>query len=375
MSGNGAATVSRLNADDGEAYLPSALLPASRLLDSEFPPVTFAIEPYFPRVEITELVGAHGIFKSTAALAACLSVAAGRSWGGVPTSRGRAVFITMEDNERTIAWRVRAWLEGIPAGKERSDAEADVRQHFAYLSREWSQDLILTSTDRNTTIVRQAVVDHVRKLVEGAAIVTLETASRLHDGPEMNEALAVFARAAEGIAVASGAAVCIVRHVSKAAAREQVVDSYAGRGGGALSDAARSVLVMTRDRKPEEDEEGEPDPCAPVRLTHAKSTHAPKGPRIVWKPTACEHGVYLAPLSQAEETHDAAKRLLAYLADAGEITRTALHKETPAGLSREIAKRAMTELVEAGKVTASAEKRGRQFAEVYRVADGWRPSV
>ncbi len=61
--------------------LPEALLPAARLLDSEFPPVEYAVEPYFPRAEVTELVGAHGIFKSTAALGACLSVACGRGWG------------------------------------------------------------------------------------------------------------------------------------------------------------------------------------------------------------------------------------------------------------------------------------------------------
>ncbi|MGA8891813.1 MAG: hypothetical protein WB493_09610, partial [Anaeromyxobacteraceae bacterium] len=51
----------------GDGLLPE-LRPASILLDTQFPPLRFAIEPYFPRSELTELVGAHGIFKSTAAL-------------------------------------------------------------------------------------------------------------------------------------------------------------------------------------------------------------------------------------------------------------------------------------------------------------------
>ncbi len=79
--------------------------------------------PYFPRGEITELVGAHGIFKSTVAIGACLSVATGRTWGGAPVEQGPAVFITMEDGERTLAMRVQAWLDGVPAGQERADAE------------------------------------------------------------------------------------------------------------------------------------------------------------------------------------------------------------------------------------------------------------
>jgi RecA-family ATPase len=361
-----------VNVVEPEDWLPTELLPASRLLDVEFPPVTFAIVPYFPRAEVTELVGAHGIFKSTVALGACLSVAAARSWGGAFACQGRSVFVSMEDGERTLAWRVRAWLEGVPAGQDRSDAEADLRENFEYLAREQAQDLAVTHTDRNATVIRPAVVERITQLVDGAHLVVLETASRLHDGPEMNEALAVFARAIERIAMESGAAVVIVRHVSKQAAREGTTDSYAGRGGGALSDAARSVLVMARDRKPEGEDDA--DPFAPVRLTHAKSTHARPGPRIVWKPMAVEHGVYLHSLTQGDETREAARRLHGHLVELGHegITRTELHQKPPAGLGRNAAKAALEHLVEAGRVVASEEERGRnrQVTKVYRAAEG-----
>lgn len=230
--------------------LPS-LLSADRLLDTEFPPVTFAVDPYFPRAEVTELVGAHGIFKSTAALGACLSVATGRAWGGARVTQGFAVFVTMEDGERTIAHRVRAWLEGVPAGQDRADAEAKVRDNLFFLAREQARELALTASDRAGTFQREAVVNHLAATLCGSTLVVLETASRLHDGPEMNEGLAVFAQAVERIAIASGAAVAIVRHVSKQAARDGTSDSYAGRGGGAFSDAARSVLVMAREKKGE----------------------------------------------------------------------------------------------------------------------------
>lgn len=351
--------------------LPLTLLPAGRLLDTDFPPVTFAVEPYFPMAEVTELVGAHGIFKSTAALGACCAVATGRRWGGAPTTKGRACFITMEDGERTIAHRVRAWLDGVPAGKERADAEADIRENLVFLAREHARELALTATDRTSTFQRGTVVEHLSELVKGSVLVVLETASRLHDGPEMNEALAVFAQAVERIATSSGAAVGVVRHTSKQGARDGTSDSYAGRGGGSFSDAARSVLVMTWDRKPEEGAEEEREQLAAVRLTHAKSTLTARGPRIVWKPVVTVHGVYLYPMSDAEELRADAQRLAAHLAACPDgLTETDLHKKRPAGLGRVAARAAMSQLVETGRALASEVRRGRtnQVATVYRSA-------
>lgn len=353
--------------------LPTLLLPARRLLDKPFPPVSFAIEPYFPRGEITELVGAHGIFKSTVAIGACFSVATGRTWGGAPVEQGPAVFITMEDGERTLAMRAKAWLDGIPAGQERAEAEDGLRRRFLYLAREQAQGIALTLTTAGSTAQCTPTIAALSDLVAGASLVVLETASRLHDGPEMNEALSVFARAVENIATSTGAAVSIVRHVSKAAARDQTTDSYAGRGGGALSDAARSVLVMTPDRKAGEDEDA--DPLAPVRLTHAKATLTARGPRIVWKPVKSEHGVYLHALTEGEGLREDARRLLQHLAQVGEgVTMSDLHKHAPAGLGRAAAKAALLHLADARRVVARDEERGRnhQRVTVYRLAEAVR---
>lgn len=356
----------------GAATLPHPL-PASHLLDATFPPIAFAIDPYFPRGEVAELVGAHGIFKSTAALAACLSVAAGRCWGPGVVAQGRAAFLTMEDSERTLARRVRAWLDGVPVGASRAAAEGAVRSDFLYLAREQAQELALTAADRNTTTPRAHVVQHLGEVLRGASLVVLETASRLHVGPEMNEGLAIFARAVEEVAVTSGAAVVVVRHVSKQGARDGVTDSYAGRGGGAFSDAARSVLVMARPRRAAGADEEDPDPLAPVRLVHAKSTHTAPGPSVVWRPVASEHGVYLYALSESEEARAHGQRLVTHLQalGGGGVTKTELHKTPPAGLTRAEAKRALDHLLAAGRLDATEEERGKNKARatVYRLAE------
>ncbi len=292
-------------------------------------------------------------------------------------TKGRTVFITLEDSERTLADRMRAWLQSVPAGQERENAERDLRANFAYLAREQARDLALTFTNRATTERHEPVVRHLSALVKGAVLVVLETASRLHGGPELNEALAVFAQAIERIAIDSGAAVVVVRHVSKEAAREQTIDSYVGRGGGALSDAARSILVMTPNVKRRKGEENAYDPSAPVKLTHAKANLSARGPTIVWQPVETKDGVYLRVLSGVEETTTNAQRLLAYLRGCPDgVTPTDLHKKKPAGLGRDAAMAAVEFLLASGSVAQSQEQRGRtkQAATVYRaVATRERP--
>lgn len=351
--------------DAARAVLPD-LVYGGALLDTEYPPVSFAIDPIAPRLEVLEWVGRHGIFKSTLAVAAALSVASGRRFGGLPVTRGKAVFITAEDSERTIAFRVRAWLESVPIGEERRSATSAVREHFAFLAREHVRGLALTMVEYGEPGARAGVVARLTELVAGASLVFLETAARLADGDEnMNRVQATFAQVLEEIALGSGAAVGIVRHVSKASARDGATDSYAGRGGGALSDAARSVVNFTRPGAKNEDEG---DPLAPVVMTHAKATLSRPADKILWQPVETTCGVYLRPLSDDEEVRASGRKLLATIPPEG-ITLSDVHKRPPPGLSRAAARAALEHLATCGAVVGTEEQRGRnkQVVTVYRV--------
>ncbi|HEX9107362.1 MAG TPA: hypothetical protein VF832_09035, partial [Longimicrobiales bacterium] len=120
-------------------------------------------------------------------------------------------------------------------------------------------------------------------------------------------------------------------------------------------------------RKPGDDDD--PDPFAPVRLTHAKATLTARGPRIVWKPTACEHGVYLHAQTDSEGLYEDARRLHDHIAQASAgVTGSEIHKKPPAGLPRLRAERALHHLVETGRVIATVEDRPRNpGVTVYRV--------
>lgn len=344
----------------GTASLPFSLRSCAVLLDGDIQPPDFVIRPFFPCGELTEIVGAHGNFKSTIALDACLAVASGRPWGGVATRQGRSVFITLEDSADTLARRVRAWMDGIYEPSVLATVEADLRQNFAFLSREHAQGLVLTRTTDGVTSVRDDVADHLCRLTAGGSLVVLETVSRIHDGEETNDSFAALVRAL-GRVMASGCALVIVRHMSKKAAREMnadALDSYAGRGGGALSDAARSVLVVTRQAGRN---------VGSVTLTAAKTTHAQAGDTVSWWPVVVPavEAVRLEHRTAEMQAVDDAELLLAHAAtvESG-ITRSALHKNTPAGLTRPRAAAALAWLVTHGRLISREEKRGRNGQQV-----------
>jgi RecA-family ATPase len=353
---------------DSSCPIQPALHPAASLLDGEIRPPEFVIPPFFPCGELTEIVGAHGNLKSTIALDACLAVASGRPWGGVATQQGRSVFITLEDAASTLARRTRAWLRGIFEPSVLAVTERDVRANFRFLAREDAHGLVLTQTCDGVTTARRDVADALARATEGASFVVLETVSRLHDGPETNEAFASLVRALERVA-ANGAAVVAVHHMSKKGSREMLtpddVDSHAGRGGGALSDAARSVLVVTR--KPG-------DPLAPVALTLTKATHARMGATVYWGPVVVEdlNSVRLEHLMPIQVLEADAEKVAEYLAAAGErgVSRSAIHKTPPPGVSRDRAFRALDALVSCGRVVRESKIRGRNKAraEVYFAA-------
>jgi hypothetical protein len=353
---------------------------AARLLEMELVPPAFAIEPLFPRGEVCELVGAHGIFKSTLALQACLSVVTGRRFGGLPVTPGRAAFITAEDSEATLARRVRAYLQSVPVGDERRRATTAIRAGFSYLARDDARGMALTLVDYGEPAPRTDTIERLRQLVVGCDLVVLETAARLAEGDEnANRTQAAFAMALEEIAQKAcapdcpGPALGIVRHTSKAAALEGRADSYVGRGGGALSDAARSVIVFTR---PSPKGDDEPNPLAPVVMTHAKSTLTRPAGRIQWQPVEIQlegngPAVYLRPLSEDETARANAQKLLAACPPEG-FTSTILHKRPPAGLSRKAAREAFEFLVEAGQLSEVDRPHGsnRQPVKAYVPAEG-----
>jgi hypothetical protein len=336
--------------------IPKSLTPLSNLLDREVRPPSFVVAPFLPRGELTEIVGAHGSFKSTLALDACLSVATGRAWGSYAVEKGRAAFITLEDSSFTLQRRVMAWLDGVASADgieasrvERAQAERDARANFAFVGREDAQGIVLTATDGNGfTRARTDVADQFAALVDGCSLVVLETVSRIHDGQEDNASFRALVESLERIVVqVSDAALVIVRHVSKNAVaklKSGDFDAYVGRGGAALSDAVRSCLVVVR-----------ANGAVPSVTVHAvKTTHAQEGATMSWRPifVPARGAVRMEPITEASLALADAQQLRAFIAaNGGSIVKSDFKKgEIPCGLTRPRAEAAIDALVGAGRL-------------------------
>src|SRR5699024_5264056 len=70
------------------------------------PPVHFVMEPYFPRRQVTLFGGHGGIGKTYLGLAFAAHIATGEAWAGLDCTKGRILFISLEDEPDICHWRL-----------------------------------------------------------------------------------------------------------------------------------------------------------------------------------------------------------------------------------------------------------------------------
>jgi hypothetical protein len=212
-------------------------------LDAEDPPQKYVIEPIYPLEIPIEFAGAHGIGKSINGVEQCCCVGAGRPWQGLMVMQGKSVFASWEDPRRQIMRRVKTWLRNIKDPAERAKAKRALAKNLVVLGCD-EIDLMLTTKAFGACSARDDAIKLIIESCQGAILIMLETAALMHGGDELNEDLAQLAKAVKLITHGTRASVVTVRHVSKDAARNRVVDAYVGRGGGSFSGAMRSMVVL-----------------------------------------------------------------------------------------------------------------------------------
>lgn len=214
------------------------------VLTTPIPPWPSVIGSFLPSGVVTETDGAHGIGKSALGLHAALSVVCDVEYYGFDVNQsGKAVFMSKEDPYDVIVLRIQAWLEGFDPS-ERPALQDKIRRNLTIYGCDETEGLMLTANDGGTCSIREDAVDLIAERWCGAVLVVMETASLLHGGDELNEDLLVLVAALKRIAGRLKAALNLIRHISKSAAREGTEDSLIGRGGASFSDAVRSVTML-----------------------------------------------------------------------------------------------------------------------------------
>lgn len=233
--------------DDEERCKPFAL----DELSQEPPDLDFLFGEFIPSGKCTVFAAGGGSGKTSLETGLAVHRALGLDFLGLATKPGKTLIITAEDDRADFVRKVKAWTTFLT--NEGVVVDLHKIQELVRVYDRSGKDCSLTQADGKryeTSRFAYELVEKIRKRDADASLIVLETASRFGSGDESNGDMSALNRAIELLAKETGAAILLSAHVSKQAGRERMKDAYVARGGSALSDNSRSVMVLSKlDRK------------------------------------------------------------------------------------------------------------------------------
>lgn len=209
-------------------------------LAQEPDPTRYIVFPYITEECAAVLVGAGGTSKTGVLTLLSVHIATGAPFFGGRVEQGAVLFVTAEDRRKVLHKHVWAHARDLPPPLRMRLAENFILKDVVGLGVKLSRRI-----DGETVVAPDvsSLIEYARS-IPNLKLVVLDTLSRLNGGDEMTDGLAAIISAMEAIARATGAATIIAHHTGKAQHRDGVADQYTSRGGSALSDNARSVMLV-----------------------------------------------------------------------------------------------------------------------------------
>jgi hypothetical protein len=271
------------------------------------PPPVQTVWGYLPKGKVGVLAAGGGTGKSTLTTGLAVNRALNLPFLGQSVGEGSTVIVSTEDDAMDYRRKIAAWRYEM--GKEFDADKVAQKIHVI--------DLAGTPTSFVSSKFGQSTVDpcvdqlgeEIHTRAPDADLIVLETVSRLGGGDESNGAMSAVVVAAERLAERTNAAVLLIHHVGKQAARMKVGDAYAARGGSAIGDNARSSLVLVQADKEnlkrllgEEPTEEQIDKL--LILFHAKSNAMPARKPTLIEKVSTPHGMALRLYKPSEAVAD-----------------------------------------------------------------------
>lgn len=215
-----------------------------RLGTAELVPPSFVIRPLLPRKHLT-LFGSHGgSGKTTLALVLAAHVACGEPWADLETHSGRVLFVSFEDDEDLMLWRLQNIAHQYALPLE------TIRENMVILDTTDAQPLVCEvmldgvrkiSTSRDGDALHQRIID------EQFDLVIIDNASDAYDADEINRRMTrQFIRWLAKSVQGHGGSVLLLAHIDKASAKfGSNGNSYSG--STAWHNSARSRLALVND--------------------------------------------------------------------------------------------------------------------------------
>lgn len=188
-------------------------------------------------------IGPGGSSKTTLAVYEAVTLALGRSlWGRPVASAVRSLFITREDSRETLVARIRSVMQGLLL---------DESEQAAALQNIRVMDLTDISF-RLSAVQNDVVIPHRKNLANLIESLDQWKPDWLICDPlvsfgvgesRVNDAEQGLIEAFRILRNQLGCCTEGIHHTGKAVARDKILDQYSGRGGSALADGARMVVV------------------------------------------------------------------------------------------------------------------------------------
>ncbi len=238
-------------------------------LDSmpEQPPAQFVIERILPRRHVTLLSGHGGSGKSTLALTLAAHVACGVDWGGLRVELGHVVFLSLEDEARLCAWRLRK------IASEYGLSLDNIANNFLLLDGVTSDAALAAERNEygHAQLVPTPAMAELAAAARGASLVVVDNASDalLGDANSQSTVRQFMRRLLGKLARETDAAVLLLAHIDKVAARSK--DKAGGQnfiGSVSWHNSARSRIALAE------------SPGLGAELVHEKSNLCRRIPAI-----------------------------------------------------------------------------------------------
>ena len=201
--------------------------------------VRYSVKPWMPRRHVTLFGGHGGIGKSSLALAISAHVACGLPFAGLEVEQSPVLFVSLEDEASIVRLRLRRIIEAYRLPSER------VLASLRLLDGTQSFTALMTEGDGfNAQPVFTPAYRELDTLSYGAGLIVIDNASDAFDANENNRrTVRAFVRGLAAIARKHDAAVVLLAHIDKSAAKDGARgNSYSG--STAWHNSARSRLAL-----------------------------------------------------------------------------------------------------------------------------------
>lgn len=235
-----------MNADDlAPKHTPPPTLAAVDLSDTmtaRLEPPRFILKPWLPRRLVALLGGHGGMGKSYLALVIAAHVAAGARFAGMEVEQARVVFVSLEDEPAIVRYRLRLLIE------EYQLNHFKVLENLVLVDGTETHAALMAEVPPNIATLT-ASYRELADLAAGAGLVVIDNASDAFDGNEnQRRHVRGFIRALTTIARDNDAAVLLLAHIDKLAARNgSQGNSYSGSTAWHNSCRSRLAIIPQED--------------------------------------------------------------------------------------------------------------------------------